>query len=62
MTPQQLMKYDVVITTYQVVSGDADFTTITQHGIEGEGPAKKKKKKGKGLFGVNWKVRMQDSV
>lgn len=55
MTPQQLMQNDVVITTYQVVSGDADFSAVTQHGIE-EGPAKKKKKNGKGLFGVKWKV------
>ncbi|KAG8213634.1 snf2 family protein [Butyriboletus roseoflavus] len=54
-TPQQLMQYDVVITTYQVVSGDADSSTVTQHGIEGGGPAKKKKKSGKGLFGVKWK-------
>lgn len=57
MTPQQLMTRDVVITTYQVVSGDADFSTITQNGGEGEGPAKKKKKYGKGLFDVKWKVR-----
>lgn len=59
MTPQQLMKYDVVITTYQVVSGDVDFSSVTQHGIEGVGPAKKKKKTGNGLFGVKWKVRMR---
>ncbi|KAI9572249.1 SNF2 family N-terminal domain-containing protein [Boletus coccyginus] len=55
MTPQQLMTRDVVITTYQVVSGDADFSTITQNGGEGEGPAKKKRKYGKGLFDVKWK-------
>ena len=58
MTPQQLMKYDIVITTYQVVSGDADFNAVTQHGINGEGPAKKKKKNGRGVFGVKWKVRV----
>lgn len=59
MTPQQLMQYDVVITTYQVVTGDADLNTVTQHSIEGEGPAKKKKKKsGRGLFNVKWKVSM----
>ena len=56
MTPKQLMQRDVVITTYQVVSGDADFSAVVQHGMEGEGPAKKKKKKGKGLFEVKWKV------
>lgn len=55
MTPQQLMTRDVVITTYQVVSGDADFSSFAHHGIE-EGPAKKKKH-GKGLFDVKWKVR-----
>ena len=58
MTPQQLMRHDIVITTYQVVSGDADFSTIMQHGIEGGGPAKKKKKSERGLFDVKWKVRM----
>lgn len=58
MTPQQLMKYDMVITTYQVVSGDADFSTVTHHGIDGEGPEKKKKKSGEGLFEVKWKVRV----
>ncbi|KAG6378256.1 putative DNA repair protein rad5 [Boletus reticuloceps] len=55
MTPQQLMTRDVVITTYQVVSGDADFSTVGQNGTAGEGPAKKKKKHGKGLFEVKWK-------
>lgn len=59
MTPQQLMKYDVVITTYQVVTGDADFSE--QPGIEG-GPAKKKKKNGKGLLNVKWKVCMQPFI
>ncbi|KAF8135787.1 SNF2 family N-terminal domain-containing protein [Boletus edulis] len=55
MTPQQLMTRDVVITTYQVVSGDADFSTVGQNGTAGEGPAKKKKRHGKGLFEVKWK-------
>ncbi|KAF8556100.1 hypothetical protein OG21DRAFT_1506885 [Imleria badia] len=54
MTPQQLMTRDVVITTYQVVSGDADFSTAAQNGVE-DGPAKKKKRHGKGLFDVKWK-------
>lgn len=57
MTPQQLMTRDVVITTYQVVTGDCDFSCVTQNGGEGGGPAKKKKKHGKGLFDVKWKVR-----
>jgi SWI/SNF-related matrix-associated actin-dependent regulator of chromatin subfamily A3 len=57
MTPQQLMTRDVVITTYQCVSSDADFSTVTQNG-GGEGPAKKKKRHGKGLFEVKWKVRV----
>ncbi|KAG9316303.1 hypothetical protein JVU11DRAFT_2334 [Chiua virens] len=54
MTPQQLMTHDVVITTYQVVTGDADFSVISQPDLAG-GPAKKKRKNAKGLFGVKWK-------
>jgi SWI/SNF-related matrix-associated actin-dependent regulator of chromatin subfamily A3 len=53
MTPEQLKKYDVVITTYQVVT--------KEHGDLGskagfDGPSQKKQKLEKGLFDVKWKV------
>lgn len=44
-----LSKYDVVITTYQVVAGEADDGMKTQTG-------KKKKKNARSLFEVKWKV------
>ncbi|KAF9222676.1 hypothetical protein BS17DRAFT_708165 [Gyrodon lividus] len=54
MTPQQLMQHDVVITTYQTVTGEADPSSATRDDNE-DGPAKKKKKSSKGLFDVKWK-------
>ncbi|KAJ7647212.1 SNF2 family N-terminal domain-containing protein [Roridomyces roridus] len=45
--PKQLQKYDVVITTYQTVSGE--------HDDKDSAPAKKKKKTDKSLFAVQWK-------
>ncbi|KII92184.1 hypothetical protein PLICRDRAFT_133581 [Plicaturopsis crispa FD-325 SS-3] len=50
MTPEQLAKYDVVITTYQTVAGEHTGSDKT----DGE-PSKKKKKVSKGLFDVQWK-------
>ena len=53
MTPDELKKYDVVLTTYQTVA--------TEHGNLGKnganGPSQKKQKMDKGLFDMRWKVR-----
>ncbi|KIK94979.1 hypothetical protein PAXRUDRAFT_141720 [Paxillus rubicundulus Ve08.2h10] len=54
MAPQQLMQYDVVITTYQTVAGETDPRNAVRDDDE-DGPAKKKKKSSKGLFDVKWK-------
>ncbi|KAG2126297.1 SNF2 family N-terminal domain-containing protein [Suillus clintonianus] len=51
MTPKQLSQYDVVITTYQTVTGEADVSASTA----GDGPSKKKKKVERALFEVKWK-------
>ncbi|KAG1752940.1 SNF2 family N-terminal domain-containing protein [Suillus lakei] len=51
MTHQQLSQYDVVITTYQTVAGEADVSAS----MIGDGPSKKKKKVEKALFNVKWK-------
>lgn len=53
MTAKELSQYDVVITTYQTVTGDAEISAS----IVGDGPAKKKKKVEGTLFDVRWKVR-----
>jgi SWI/SNF-related matrix-associated actin-dependent regulator of chromatin subfamily A3 len=50
---QELAKYDVVITTYQTVSGE--HTGDSTNGQSG--PSKKRKKPEKTLFGVQWKVK-----
>jgi SWI/SNF-related matrix-associated actin-dependent regulator of chromatin subfamily A3 len=52
MSPQELMEYDVVITTYQTVAGEhLDAASVS-------GPSKKKKKKiERSLFDIQWKVR-----
>ncbi|KAI0940604.1 hypothetical protein AcW1_003757 [Taiwanofungus camphoratus] len=47
MTPEELKKYDVVITTYQTVT--------KEHGDVGDEPVKKKKKVQRGLFDIQWK-------
>ncbi|GJE94457.1 SNF2 family N-terminal domain-containing protein [Phanerochaete sordida] len=51
MTPDELKKYDVVLTTYQ--------TAATEHGNLGKnganGPSQKKQKTDKGLFDMRWK-------
>lgn len=51
ISPERLRKYDVVITTYQVVAGE--YTGPTKSG-GGQGPSKKQKT-GAGLFGMKWK-------
>lgn len=49
MSPEQLKKYDVVITTYQIVA--------KEHGESGaSGPSQKKQKTERALFDVRWKV------
>lgn len=49
MTAQDLQKYDIVITTYQNVTGE--------HGnLNSESGGKKKRKIEQALFDVNWKV------
>ncbi|OCH84706.1 hypothetical protein OBBRIDRAFT_891624 [Obba rivulosa] len=49
MTPDELKKYDVVITTYQTVTQEHGYTSA------GGEPNKKRKKSEKGLFDVQWK-------
>ena len=49
MSPEQLKKYDVVLTTYQTVAKEhGDFGT--------SGPSQKKQKTERALFDVKWKV------
>ena len=52
VNPSQLKKYDVVITTYQVVV--SEHTGGAKNGAA-SGPSKRQKT-GSGLFGVQWKV------
>ncbi|KAI0743822.1 SNF2 family N-terminal domain-containing protein [Daedaleopsis nitida] len=51
MTPAELKKYDVVITTYQTVVQDHDLSLVGRSG----GHATKKQKTDKGLLDVAWK-------
>ena len=51
MSPSELKKYDVVITTYQTVAQDHELALVGK----GAG-ATKKLKTDKGLFDVAWKV------
>lgn len=48
-TAAAMAKCDVVLTTYEMVTGDWKRKT-------GQAPAKKKAKTDSGLFGVKWKV------
>lgn len=50
---QELTKYDVVITTYQTVSGEH-----TGDSTNGQLGSSKKRKTEKTLFGVQWKVNI----
>ncbi|KAG2362277.1 SNF2 family N-terminal domain-containing protein [Suillus spraguei] len=51
MTPQQLSQHDIVITTYQTVTGESDVSAA----MVGDGPSRKKKKVERALFDVKWK-------
>ncbi|KAG1890243.1 SNF2 family N-terminal domain-containing protein [Suillus subluteus] len=51
MSPEQLSQYDIVITTYQTVTGESDVSAT----MVGDGPSKKKKKVERALFDVKWK-------
>lgn len=51
---QELTKYDVVITTYQTVSGEHAGDSMNGQ----PGSSKKRKKSEKALFGVQWKVKV----
>ena len=56
MTPEQLKKYDVVLSTYQTVAkeyGDFDL---------GRGLTQKRQKTENALFSVKWKVRQEAHV
>lgn len=55
MTPDQLKRYDVVITTYQTVVQDHELALAGKSGA----PTAKKLKVDKGLFDLPWKVRSQ---
>lgn len=56
LTPQELKRFDVVITTYQTVAGEHVDGAKDRSGE----PSKKKKKKIIGsLFEVQWKVRVK---
>lgn len=52
MTPAELKRYDIVITTYQTVTQEHDLSMVGKGGA----PLAKKQKTDQGLFGVGWKV------
>lgn len=52
MSPTELKRYDVVITTYQTVVQDHELSFVGKAGT----PAAKRQKTDKGLFDVAWKV------
>ena len=54
MTPEQLKKHDVVITTYQTVAGEHAAMSSSKAGLDG--PSQKRKKMDQGLFDVQWKA------
>lgn len=53
LTPAELKRYDVVITTYQTVALEHDLGATARGGA----PAAKKQKVDNALFDVAWKVR-----
>ena len=53
MSPAELKRYDIVITTYQTVVQDHELSLIGKAGA----PAAKRQKTDKSLFDVMWKVR-----
>lgn len=64
MTPEQMKKFDVVLTTYQVVAKEhADTGALAREEFAmSQGPSKRQKKGLKGLFGVHWKVSHMNDV
>ena len=52
ISSDRLKKYDIVLTTYQMVTKDHELSPKLEFG---PGPAKKQKR-GKGLFDIKWKV------
>ena len=50
LSATELRKYDIVITTYQTVTGEHDDD------VPASGSAKKKKRTDKNLFEMQWKV------
>ena len=56
LSAAELQTYDIVITTYQTVTGEHDG------GATAGGPAKKRKKTDKNLFGIQWKVCSRSSL
>jgi SWI/SNF-related matrix-associated actin-dependent regulator of chromatin subfamily A3 len=55
ITPKELQKFDVVITTYQTVAGEHEIR-------DAAAPSKKKKKVEKTLFDIQWKVTHDHSL
>ncbi|EGO00039.1 hypothetical protein SERLA73DRAFT_167889 [Serpula lacrymans var. lacrymans S7.3] len=55
MSPEELMQYDVVITTYQTVTSEDPDAIAVSNGPEGHPKKRKKSKNEKGLFDVKWK-------
>ncbi|TDL17295.1 hypothetical protein BD410DRAFT_794458 [Rickenella mellea] len=60
IAPDELKKFDVVITTYQVVTKEYSdaLPTLTAN----SGPSQKKRKVGKGLFNIPWKRIILDEA
>ena len=54
ISASELAQFDVVITTYQTVSGEFSNATRLQDGQS----APKKSKGGNTLFSINWKARL----
>ncbi|KAH8119200.1 SNF2 family N-terminal domain-containing protein [Phellopilus nigrolimitatus] len=57
ITPEQMKKYDIIITTYQVVTQEhADSGSVARSAMNSsQGPSKKQKKNTRGVFDVQWK-------
>ena len=54
MTAEQLKKFDVVITTYQIVTGEHD--NAAAFSVDGPMPSQKKRRMESTLFEIAWKV------
>ncbi|KAF8588628.1 hypothetical protein K439DRAFT_1651796 [Ramaria rubella] len=55
VTPEHLTKFDVIITTYQIVTQDYTASNSVATKADADGNAKKRKKSTSGLFDVKWK-------